>query len=392
MKSILRIALCVAAVCLLCTAAFAADGETLYNTEYCFSEADFQPDSYSELSGIFVTQVPQADTAVVRLGNRVIRAGDVLPLEVLGALRLTPATAESCNAVLQYQPICGTQLNEATQLTIRIQSGRNETPTAVAAELETYKNIPNDGTLLGKDPENATLTYQLVEKPKRGTVQLNSDGTYLYTPDKNKVGEDTFSFTVTDDAGNVSQPAVVKIRILKPSDSMTFSDMDGSTDRFEAMWLCGSGMSGVRLVAGKPCFCPNEAISRSDFLVMAMEFAGVEPEEELSVSGFVDAETMPAWKQSYLASAMRHGLIRGEVTSEGLCFRPDDAVTANEAAVMLQALLRLPVPAAAAESDAPAWAVGAVNALHEAGIPLKASEDALTRAEAAKLFYRLYRE
>mgnify|MGYP002750579755 CR=1 FL=1 len=146
MKSILRIALCVAAVCLLCTAAFAADGETLYNTEYCFSEADFQPDSYSELSGIFVTQVPQADTAVVRLGNRVIRAGDVLPLEVLGALRLTPATAESCNAVLQYQPICGTQLNEATQLTIRIQSGRNETPTAVAAELESL-GVPCAGLM-----------------------------------------------------------------------------------------------------------------------------------------------------------------------------------------------------------------------------------------------------
>lgn len=390
MKSIIRIALCVMAVSLLCTAVFAADGETLYNAEYCFSEADFQPDSYTDLSGIFVTKVPEAETAVIRLGNRIIRAGDVLPLEVLGALRLTPATAQSRDAVLCYQPICGSRLSEATQLTIRIQSGRNETPSAIAAELETYKNIPNDGTLQGKDPENAALTFQLVEKPKRGTVQLNSDGSYVYTPDKNKVGEDSFSFTVTDEAGNVSQPAVVKIRILKPSDCMTFSDMDGNLDRFEAMWLCGSGMTGGRIVAGKPCFCPNEPISRSDFLIMAMELAGIAPEEELSASGFVDAETMPVWKQAYLASAMRRGLVRGEVTQEGLCFRPDDAITPDEVAVMMQALLRLPVPATATDTDAAAWACGALSALQDADIRLETDGKIMTRLQAAKLFYQLY--
>lgn len=392
MKSMYRLALCVFAVCLLCAAVFAADGETLYNAEYCFSEADFQPDSFSNFTGIFVTKVPERDTAVIRLGSRIIRAGDVLPLEVLGTLRLTPATSQARDAVLGYQPICGTRLSDATQLTIRIQSGKNETPTAVAAELETYKNIPNDGTLLGKDPENAALTFQLVEKPKRGTVQLNRDGSYVYTPDKNKVGEDSFSFTVTDDAGNVSQPAVVRIRILKPSDCMTFADMDGDPDRAEAMWLCGTGMTSGRIIAGQPCFCPNEPVSRSEFLITAMELAGIAPEEALSVSGFTDAETMPAWKQSYLAAAMRHGFVRGEVTEAGLCFRPDDAVTPNEAAVMLQAIARLPVPAAATDTDAPAWAAGAVSALHEAGITLDSAAGTVTRLEAARLFYQLYHE
>ena len=392
MKSIYRIALCVFAVCLLCSAVLAADGETLYNAEYCFSEADFQPDSFSNFTGIFVTKVPERETAVVRLGSRIIRAGDVLPLEVLGTLRMTPATADTCDAVFCYQPICGTRLSDTAQLTIRIQSGKNETPTAVAAELETYKNIPNDGNLLGKDPESAALTFQLVDKPKRGTVQLNRDGSYVYTPDKNKVGEDSFSFTVTDDAGNVSQPAVVKIRILKPSDCMTFADMDGDMDRAEAMWLCGTGMTSGRTVAGQPCFCPNEPVSRSDFLIMAMELAGVEPEKELSVSGFADAETMPVWKQAYLAAAMRHGFVRGEVTEDGLCFRPDDAVTPNEAAVMMQAIARLPVPAAATDSDVPAWAAGAVSALQEAGIELASDSSAVTLLQAAKLFYQFYHE
>lgn len=392
MKSIYRIVLCALAVCVLCGFAAAADGETLYNAEYCFSEADFQPDGVTGLSGIFVTRVPEADAAVVRLGSRKICAGDVLPLEVLGTLRLTPTTSESCDAVLCYQPICGSRLSEAEQLTIRIQSGKNETPAAIAAELETYKNIPNDGVLQGKDPENAALTFQLVDQPKRGKVQLSSDGRYVYTPDKNKVGEDSFTFTVTDEAGNVSKPAVVKIRILKPSDCMTLSDMEDDPDQFEAMWLCGTGMTNSRTVAGRPCFCPNEPVSRSDFLIMAMELADVAPEEDLLVSGFSDAETMPVWKQAYLAAAMRRGFVRGEVTESGLCFRPDDAITSNEAAVIMQAIARLPVPAAATQGDVPAWAAGAVSALQEAGIEFTSGSQPLTRLQAAKLFYQFYHE
>ena len=173
---------------------------------------------------------------------------------------------------------------------------------------------------------------------------------------------------------------------------MTFADMDGDMDRAEAMWLCGTGMTSGRTVAGQPCFCPNEPVSRSDFLIMAMELAGVEPEKELSVSGFADAETMPVWKQAYLAAAMRHGFVRGEVTEDGLCFRPDDAVTPNEAAVMMQAIARLPVPAAATDSDVPAWAAGAVSALQEAGIELASDSSAVTLLQAAKLFYQFYHE
>lgn len=238
MKSITRIlSLVLVTAMALCPAAvFAADGETLYNAEYCFNETDFAADAHSEFSGIFVTAVPEKTVAAIKLGSREIRAGDILPAEALDRLRLVPVCKQSCNAELSYQPICGTVLGSPAAVTIRIQSGKNETPKANADEFETYKNIANDGKLTGTDPENAPLTFQLVEKPRRGTLKLNEDGSYVYTPDKNKVGEDSFTFTVTDEAGNVSKPATVKITILKPSQSMTFADLEGSTD---SMRLCG---------------------------------------------------------------------------------------------------------------------------------------------------------
>ena len=390
MKPIIRCITLFACLLALCCSVSAADARTLYNTEYCFSQADFYTDDLNDLSGIFVTAVPEDSVAVVTLGSRVLRAGDILTAEALDRVRLLPTCTESCDAVLQYQPICGTALGDPTCLTIRIQSGKNETPKAIGAEFETYKNIPNDGTLCGSDPENASLTFQLADKPKRGTVKLESDGTYVYTPDKNRVGEDSFTFTVTDEAGNVSEPAEVKIRILKPSDAMAFSDLQEGYDQFEAMWLCESGLNSGRSIAGNLCFCPEDTVSRSEFLVMAMELMEVPVDEALTVSGFTDAQEAAAWVQPYLAAAMQRGLISGEVTEAGLLFRPNEPITGQEAAVLLQNLVQLPVSVSAFSMESDTWAAASLQVLQEAGITVSAPEEPLTRLEAAKLLREIY--
>ncbi len=388
MKSIIRIALLLVCLSALCMGAAAADGETLYTGEYCFNQSDFSNDPGVDLRGIFVTAVPEEKVAALMLGSRIIRAGDILPQNALNELRMTPACTESCDAVLCYQPICGCALGAPSQLTIRIQSGKNETPKAIRGEFETYKNVANDGTLTGSDPEGGPLTFQLAEKPKRGTVKIEPDGSYVYTPDRNRVGEDSFTFTVTDDAGNVSQPAAVNIRILKPSEAMTFADV-ADNDQYEAMWLREQGLSGGRTVAGVSCFCPQESVSRAEFLVMAMELKGVPVDENLTVSGFADADEAAAWMQPYLASAMRRGLVSGESTEDGLIFRPNDPVTGQEAAVMLQNLLRLPVTAAVIPSEDTSWAAASLQALREAGVALSSPEAPLTRQDTACLLRQI---
>lgn len=389
MKTLSRILLLTILCILLSLCVFAADGETLYNAEYCFSESDFKIDSMPTLRGIFVTEVPDASVASVRLRGRIIRPGDVLPIEVLSDLRLSPACTQNCNAVFGYRPICGSKTGAPTALTIRIQSGKNEAPKANDLEFETYKNIPNDGVLTACDPENAPMTFQLADKPTRGTVKLREDGSFVYTPGKNKVGEDSFTFTATDEAGNVSKPATVHIKILKPTHKLTFADMEDSVDCFEALWTCERGLTSGRSIGGTLCYCPQEHISRAEFLIMAMELSEVKPDDALTVSVFRDTQSLPVWQQTYLNTAMQRGVIRGEAGEAGLCFRPNDPITDREAAAILQGLYQLPVPAAATESSVPAWAADALNALSAAGIPLNGSGEPLTRSEAARLFYRL---
>ncbi len=48
------------------------------------------------------------------------------------------------------------------------------------------------------DPENDLLTAHLVLGPAHGTLTLNSDGTFEYTPDENFFGTDTFTYQASD--------------------------------------------------------------------------------------------------------------------------------------------------------------------------------------------------
>lgn len=401
MKKIIT-SLCLLALCLLPmgSAAGAAEAQVLSHSEYCFTQTDFSVSTEQTVSGIFVTQVPDASLAVVKLGNRSIRPGDVLCSEDLPRLRLQPAGSKTGEAVLCYCPIYGTVLGEPDELRIRVCSGKNQSPKAENAQLETYKNVANEGQLRGSDPENAALIFRLEETPKRGSVVLEADGRYVYTPEKNKVGEDSFTFTVTDEAGNVSAPATVKITILKPSDAMSFADLQGSTDVFEAMWMQQQGLTRGEQIGSVCRFGAEQTVSRTEFLLMVMELWDIAPEQEAAVSCFSDHRE--PWLQPWLTAALRCGLIRGEAGESGLIFRGNDPITAAEAAVMLQNALQLPVPAATEGSDitatgamdgfsaeaAPAWACASLSALADAGMNLPDPTVPLTRLQAAKLLYQ----
>ena len=383
-KMILGICLCALSL-LLAVPAGAAALQVQEHSEYCFTQTDFSGEENQTVEGIFVTAVPEENLAAVMLGGRVIRPGDVLCRQELIRLRLQPVGKQTGEAVLCYCPIYGTVLGEPEELRIRVCSGRNESPKAENGQLETYKNIPNEGVLRGSDPEDAPLSYRLAEGPRQGSVVIEENGRYVYTPKKNKVGEDQFTFTVTDEAGNVSAPATVKITILKPSDAASFADLQDSTDLFEAVWMQQQGLSQGEQIGTLRRFGGNQTVSRGEFLLMVMELWDIAPAEETTVSCFADSRE--SWLQPWLTSALRHGLIRGEASEQGLLFRANDPITAAEAAVMLQNALELPVPAAVQETEAPAWAEASMAALSDAGLSLPAPGSPMTRLDSAKLLY-----
>ena len=362
--------------------------------QFCFSQDDF---TSAAADGIFLTSVPQETLATVRYGSRVLKAGDALPTEALGDLTLEAKCVTAQEVTIGYCTLSDGVLSGVQELKLSILPKEDQPPTAEDGSLETYKNIAGSGTLSTADPEGKPLTYNLVKEPKRGSVELHEDGTFTYTPDKNKVGKDSFTYTVTDSGGNTSEEAKISIEIRKPTDKATYADMDGDPDAFYAMWLKEAGLFTGATVGGNLCFEPEKNVSRGEFLVMVMKLVDAQADETGLTSGFSDEAATPVWLQPYIVSALGSGMISGVSSEDGVVFRPEAALSRAEAAVMLQNVLQLPAPTAKtvfSETDAaavPAWAADATAALSAAGISLgdTAQADAITRREVAKLLYEV---
>lgn len=386
----LRIGLVLMLALCLATTALAADSRSAGTSVYCFGESEFADE---EISGIFVLSVPDQSIGKICYGDRVIRSGDVLTRDAMTALTLKTCCADDAQAVMTYLPIYGDRLGEDARLTINIRSGKAGVPVAKNLKLETYKNIANDGVLQATDEGGGELTFAIVTQPTLGTVEISEGGKFVYTPQKNKVGTDSFTYTATDADGNTSEPATVTIEILKPVDQTSYSDMVDSDDAFEAAWMQENGLYSGSHVGSETCFYPDAVVSRGEFLVMAMQLMDVEPASGSLKSGFVDEADAPAWMQPYLASAMRHGYINGFSSASGLVFCPNDPITYASASVILQNMMQLPPTGAtevfAEDSAVPAWAQEAVSVMRQYDLPVSAANcsEPLTRAEAANLLY-----
>ncbi|MGN1287993.1 MAG: Ig-like domain-containing protein [Bradyrhizobium sp.] len=377
--------------CALCGAADAA--EIPYTAVYCFSAADFSADG--ALDGIVVTGVPDADVGAVRCGGRTLCAGDVMPAGSLSSLVLVPACMGDEEAVLTYLPVSGGHVGDEAALTVRIGTGKNEPPTASDASLQTYKNIANTGKLEASDPEGGALTYTVTKEPKRGTVTIAPDGSFTYTPKKNKVGKDSFTYTVTDDAGQTSAEATVTIEILKPTNKTAYADMADDPDQFEAMWLKDQGVFAGETIAGALCFNPDKTVTRGEFLVMTMRLLGIGADDAELTSGFADEAQMPDWLRPYVVSAFRSGIVNGVNSEAGLVFRGDASLTNAEAAVILQNILDLPAGQETALTDAdslPAWCAASITAMRDNGVfDCTNAAAPMTRREVACLLYNVSR-
>ena len=355
---------------------------------YCFTSEDFSGEE--PLVGICITELPAANTGTVMLGTRVLRPGDILTAEQLAQMTFAPVRTEvDVDAVVTYLPIYENRVAKSATMAIAIRGKEDKAPVAEDFSVETYKNLPNEGLLKVTDPEGQSLTYTVTRQPRRGEVILREDGSFLYTPKKNKVGVDSFTYTATDPAGNVSREATVTVQILKPTDSAQYTDTLGLDCRFEAEWLRNTGLFVGEKVSGQECFYPDKTVSKGEFLAMVMQVLQIPVEEQAVYTGM--AENAPDWLKPYLAAAVRSGLMAGWPEADSETFAADAPITGMEAAVILHNALDLSGTADAIQTDSeevPTWAETAVTVMNENGFSF-APEEVMTRADAAQVLYQV---
>ena len=377
MKAIRLLSLLLALSCALTLAAPALAAEVDCEATYCFTQQDF---SEEELSGICITALPQAQTGTVMLGSRVLRPGDILTAQQVAQMTFCPLkTEEDQVAQMEYLAIYENRVEPAAVMTLSIRGKEDKAPVAQDSALETYKNLPGEGKLLANDPEEQALTYTLVRAPRRGDVQLREDGSFTYTPKKNKVGVDSFTYTAADPAGNVSREATVTVQILKPTDARQYQDTVGKECRFAAEWMRNTGLFVAESVGGEACFQPEKTVSRGEFLTMLVNLLELPVEEAAA----------PEWVQPYLDAAIRSGLVSGWQAES---FAMEEPITGAEAAVALQSALDLSAEELELTfgEELPDWAATSLAVMAANGVELEA-EAHMTRAQVAQTLYKISR-
>ncbi len=382
---LLRVTSALCALCCVCGLIGATAAEIDCDATYCFTAQDFSAEE--QVTGICITDLPDPETGTVMLGNRVLRAGDILTAQQLEQMTFLPLRSqEDYQATVTYLPIYENRVETSATMTISIRGKEDKAPVAEDSSIETYKNLANDGVLKASDPEGEPVTYTLVRGPKRGEVTINEDGTFIYTPKKNKVGVDSFVYTATDPAGNVSRQATVTVQILKPTDSRQYADTAGLDCEFEAEWLRNTGLFTGESISGENCFYPEKTVSRGDFLAMVVKALDIPLENAVYTDMPAD---VPSWLQPYVGAAMRSGLLEGWPETQTGGFEPDTAITGAEAAVMVQNALELSfTETAVIEEDLPVWAADSITVMRQNGITVE-YDSALTRAQAAQMLYQV---
>lgn len=117
-------------------------------------------------------------------------------------------------------------LKNANALESDLNESLNSFPYASDMNLTTPAGVPVNGTLNGTDFDKNNLTYTIVEQPKNGKLNTSLNGTFIYRPNNNFTGQDSFKYKVND--GNVdSNIATVNITVLPSSTKIVIRNVKG---------------------------------------------------------------------------------------------------------------------------------------------------------------------
>ncbi len=107
-------------------------------------------------------------------------------------------------------------LSDSTAFTVVIH-GANDAPAAAAGMVSGNEDTVISGVVSATDVDGDTLTYSVLTDAANGSVLLQSDGSFTYTPNDDFYGPDSFVYQVSDGAGGLDT-ATVSIEVAAVND------------------------------------------------------------------------------------------------------------------------------------------------------------------------------
>ena len=149
-----------------------------------------------------------------------------------GSFTYAPAANFNGTDSFTYQVTDGTAESNVATVTLTVNAV-NDAPVAAvdsyATTEDTALTIGAPGVLANDtDVDSAALTADLVSEPAHGTLSLNADGSFTYTPAANFSGSDSFSYRAND-GGTPSTVATVTIMVSAVNDAPVAVDDTATT-------------------------------------------------------------------------------------------------------------------------------------------------------------------
>ena len=370
----------------------------ILGNELTFSADDFlKAQNLSEIDYITVSTLPSPELGELTLGGEDVVAGQHIPASALNALRFVPS--ESSEPTISSFELSFNGAPYSITCTLYALKEPNRAPSladsgAATTNLATYTGISCSGVLRGSDPDNDELRYEVIEYPSDGFVELDS-AQLRYTPIGNFSGKDSFKCVALDKYGDFSAPITVTVNVEQRRTSIEYLDLDGHDDESCAIAMTEAGIMSGSCIGNGYYFYPDEAVSRAEFIVMAMNAAGITELADVADTGFYDDAEIPAAMKGYVSAAHKLDYVHGQIDENGmLCFNPKDPITRADAAFVLCRVLGAKAQILRDDvfSDAvPSWAETEILTLEQLGLLLPVSGNTLaayaplTRAQCARM-------
>ncbi|WP_155759345.1 immunoglobulin-like domain-containing protein, partial [Vibrio cyclitrophicus] len=98
----------------------------------------------------------------------------------------------------------------------------NDLPVGEDVSVTTDEDTPVSGLLTATDADNDQLTFSKGTEPSNGSVVVDENGNWTYTPDENYNGSDSFTVVVTDGNGGIDT-ITVNVGVVPVVDTTTVS-------------------------------------------------------------------------------------------------------------------------------------------------------------------------
>jgi VCBS repeat-containing protein len=166
-----------------------------------------------------------------------------LSLNADGSFTYTPNTNYNGSDSFTYKANDGSADSDVATVSITVNAVNDAPACTTPQSGSTNEDTVLIGSVVCTDIDSTTLTYSKVGNPSHGTVTVNSDGAFTYTPAANYNGSDSFTFKAND--GNLdSNVATFNITVSAVNDAPVAANDSYSTNEDTALNVSAPGLLG----------------------------------------------------------------------------------------------------------------------------------------------------